>query len=151
MRWYFALLGFFATALCADTIDNYVNISNHITTMEMKADRDSQTWARSARNVFAITNESIAETLLETNRIAANAGHPLFCMPQKLTLDASTIRNLLDKALKANPELQSSKDRPTISEIATLAVIEAFPCQKTARYNALKGFDNTSTMQHKEG
>ena len=113
----------------ADTIDNYVSIANHITSMEMKADRDAQTWARSARNVLAITNESIAETLIEANRIATNDGHPIFCLAKDATLDASIIKSLLEKALKTNPELQNDKTRPTISVVATNAVRDAFPCK----------------------
>lgn len=113
----------------ADTIDNYASIANHITSMEIKADRDAQTWARSARNVLAITNESIAETLIEANRIATNEGHPIFCLTKDTTLDASIIKSLLEKALKTNPELQNDKTRPTISVVATNAVRDAFPCK----------------------
>ena len=59
-----------ASTAMADTIDHYMNISNNIPSMEMKADPQAQTWARSARNILVITNESIAETLLEANQQA---------------------------------------------------------------------------------
>lgn len=138
-----------AISVSADTIDNYASISNHITTMEMKADRDAQTWARSARNVLAITNESIAETLTESNRIATSVGHPIFCLTKDATLDASTIKTLIEKSLKANPGLQNDPARPTISVVATNAVREAFPC-KTNQPKNTEIFTAPTLMQHKE-
>ena len=65
----------------ADTIDRYMNIVNNIPQMEMKADPQSQAWARSARTILVLTSESIAETLALANENALRLGSPLFCLP----------------------------------------------------------------------
>ena len=49
--------------------------------MEIKADEQSQAWARSARHVLNITNESIAETLIALNEQATKQGRQTgFCV-----------------------------------------------------------------------
>lgn len=83
MRTYlFLMLSILSFLVKADTIDHYINISNNIPQMEMKADAQSQAWARSARNVLIITAESIAETLTQANDLAKSQGRQLFCLPE---------------------------------------------------------------------
>ena len=90
----------------ADTMDHYMNISNQIPQMEMKADPQSQAWARSARSVMIITNESIAETLMQANDLAKNQGKPLFCLPTGATLNAVNLGNLVLQAYRENSSQQ---------------------------------------------
>lgn len=115
----------------ADTIDNYINISNNIPQMEMKADPQSQAWARSARNVLIVTSESIAETLLQSNELAKSQGKPLFCLPANTNLDAATLNSLIIQTYKDIPSQQSDKNKMTVSQVAWLAVTKNYPCQQT--------------------
>lgn len=116
----------------ADTIDHYMNISNNIPQMEMKADAQSQAWARSARNVLAVTTESIAETLIQANDLAKNQGRALFCLPIGVTLDAPTLNNIIVQTYKTLSSQQSDKDKMTVSQIAWLGITQAYPCQGSA-------------------
>lgn len=113
----------------ADTIDHYINIANSIPKMEMKADAQSQSWARSARNVLLITAESIAETLNQENdeRVKAQ-GQPLFCLPQGKKLDGQIMNELILKTYGEISSQQSDKDKMTVSQVAWLAVTKNFPC-----------------------
>lgn len=98
--------------------------------MEMKADPQSQAWARSAKDVLIITNESIAETLLTANQLAKSQGHPLFCLPPQTRLDAATMKKLIEDAYRNMTSLQNDKNKMTVSEIAWLAVSQHYPCNK---------------------
>ncbi len=113
----------------ADTIDNYMNIASNIPQMEMKADQQSQSWARSARNVLIITDETIAETLIQANEIAKSQGKPLFCLPISTTLDAATLNSIIQQTYKDISSQQSDKDKMTVSQIAWLGVVKKYPCQ----------------------
>jgi hypothetical protein len=131
MRHLIILLFLFCSCnLQADTIDNYMNISGNIPQMEMKADQQSQAWARSARNVLTITSESIAETLMQTNEIAKSQGKPLFCLPSGTSLDAGELHNIIQQTYKDISSQQSDKDKMTVSQIALLGVSKKYPCQQ---------------------
>ena len=78
MRRFIVLFLVLSANVCADTIDHFMNIVNNIPQMEMKADPQSQAWARSARTVLILTSESIAETLVLSNESAKQQGTPLF-------------------------------------------------------------------------
>lgn len=124
----FLLLG--SCYVQADTIDNYMNIASNIPQMEMKADQQSQSWARSARNVLIITDETIAETLIQANELAKSQGKPLFCLPMGTSLDAATLNSLIQQTYKDISSQQSDKDKMTVSQIAWLGVIKKYPCQQ---------------------
>ena len=126
----FSFLLFCSCFAQADTIDNYINIATNIPQMEIKADQQSQVWARSARNVLTITNESIAETLEQANELAKNQGKPLFCLPANITLDAATLDTLIQETYKEISSQQSDKDKMTVSQIAWLGVLKRYPCQQ---------------------
>lgn len=126
----FSFFLFCASNAWADTIDNYMNISNNIPQMEMKADPQSQAWARSARYVLTVTSESIAETLIQTNEIAKNQGRPLFCLPLSTKLDAAELHNIIQQTYKDISSQQSDKDKMTISQIAWIGVAKKYPCQQ---------------------
>lgn len=114
--------------LQADTMDHYMGISNNIPQMEMKADPQSQAWARSARNVLIIANESIAETLMQANELAKNQGKPLFCLPPGSTLDAITLGHIIIDAYNQISSQQSDKEKMTVSQVAWLGVTKSYPC-----------------------
>lgn len=134
---------FIILALClicnttnADTIEHYMNIANSIPRMEMKADSESQAWARSARNVLLLTCDSIADTLLLTNETAKQKGYPIFCMPNSGKIDPSYLNNLIQKTYKELND--NNKNTKTVSEIALLGISKEYPCQKSIFNNNLK-------------
>ncbi len=131
-RFYFSISLLFSSFLQADTIDNYMSIASNIPQMEMKADQQSQTWARSARNVLTITDETIAETLIQANELAKSQGKPLFCLPANTSLDAATLNSVIQQTYKEISSQQSDKDKMTVSQIAWLGVVKKFPCQQEA-------------------
>lgn len=116
-------------AVFADTMDHYMNIVENIPKMEMKADPQAQAWARSARNVLAITAESIAETLMEANAVAQSQGKPLFCLPAGNKLDSQTMNNLIQQTFREMASQDSQKTRLTVSQVAWEAVRRQYPCQ----------------------
>ena len=128
-----ALLVLFGRAL-ADTIDNYMGILNAIPQMELKADPQAQAWARSARNVLTITNETIAETLLQANEKAAKQGTPLFCLPSGVNLNAAAMSDIIAQTYRDISSQQSDKDKMTISQIAYIGVTKLYSCQSRATF-----------------
>ncbi|MDP1604317.1 MAG: phosphatase [Legionella sp.] len=140
--------GIFAFFVHADTMNHYMNISNQIPQMEMKADPQAQAWARSARSIMVITNESIAETLTQANELAKAQGKPLFCLPLNTTLNAMTMGGIILQAYRDNSSQQSDKDRMTVSQMAWAGVTKAYPCQpQVAQTNSFA----VQQMQHISG
>jgi hypothetical protein len=124
-----------------------MHISTSIPTMEMKADADAQAWARSARNVLTITNESIAETLLEANQLATTQGTALFCLPKTVNLNAESLKTIIEEAYQQMPRIQSEKDKLTVSQVAFLGVTHLYPCQQAQAQHSSTPF----LMQHEQG
>ncbi len=124
------ILGFLALNINAraDTIDHYMNIANNIPKMEMKADEQAQAWARSARNVLAITCESILETMMEMNNIAGQQGKPLFCPSNDAALNAQTLNQLIQQTAKEMSSMETQQKPMTVSQVAWIAVKKQFPC-----------------------
>jgi hypothetical protein len=114
----------------ADTMDHFMNIANNIPQMEMKADPQSQAWARSARTVLILTSESIAETLMLSNDTAKQQGAPLFCLPPNVQLNAATLNDLIQQTYREISSQQSDKDKMTVSQVALLGVKKQYPCQQ---------------------
>ncbi|RMX01924.1 hypothetical protein [Legionella jordanis] len=110
-------------------MDHYMSISNSIPQMEMKADPQAQAWARSARNVLAIADESIAETLLQANEAAKAQGKPLFCLPSGVSLNAIILNGIILETYREISSQQSDKDKMTVSQVAMLGVAKKYPCQ----------------------
>jgi hypothetical protein len=128
----------FCNCLQADTIKSYMNIANNISQMEIKADPQAQAWARSARNVLTITCESIAETMTQANEIATTQGHPMFCLPPNVQLNANTLCDLLRQTYREITSQQSDKDLMTVSQVAWIGVSKYYPCaQNTAAKNKM--------------
>ena len=116
----------------ADTIDHYMNIANNIPQMEMKADQQSQSWARSARTILILTSESIAETLTLSNTSSA---HPLFCLPPGELLSATGLNDLIQQTYHEISSQQSDKDKMTVSQVALLGLAKKYPCQQKVATN----------------
>lgn len=114
----------------ADTIDHYMNIANNIPRMEMKADPQSQAWARSARTVLTLTSESIAETLLLSNETAKQIGKPLFCLPAGTALNAINLNELIQQTYREISSQQSDKNKMTVSQVALLGLKKQYPCEQ---------------------
>lgn len=121
---------FFCLPVQADTIENFMNIANRIPQMEIKADPQAMAWARSARIVLEMTCESIAETMIQANEAAKNAGKPLFCMPASAKLEGSMLNTLIQNTYRDIPSQQSDKNAMTVSQVAWLAVNKNYSCQK---------------------
>ena len=143
---YALIFTLFGTACWSDRIGNYHQISQSIPKMEMKADPQSQAWARSARHVLTITNESIAETLIAMNNQAANQGHPFFCLPKNKPLNAELMRQLIE----ASKEAHTGANNTTVSQVALTAVMQKFPCQskRTQPFSSLS--ETQAAMAHAE-
>lgn len=114
----------------ADTIDHYMNIAKNIPQMEMKADQESQAWARSARTVLILTSESIAETLQLANETAKTQGSPLFCLPANTQLSGIIVNELIQQTYRDLSSSQSDKDKMTVSQVALLGISKQYPCPK---------------------
>ena len=131
MRFAIVLLLLMNTAQ-ADKIINYMNIANNIPKMEMKADSKAQAWARSAHHVLTITDESIAETLLEMNTLASQNGRPIFCLPKEFVLDSKTLDGLIRNTYTELNRLKKV-DQMTVSQIAIKGLVKKYPCKKSLR------------------
>lgn len=154
MRFISAVLLLLAScSVQSDTMDNYMNITNQIPQMQMKADPQSQSWVRSAQSVLVVASESIAETLLQANELAKAQGNSLFCLPQGVILNATTLNEIILKTYRENSSQPSDKDKMTVSQVAWQGVMKAYPCQGaiTKKIGTLMGLtvkDPVSPMQH---
>ena len=115
-----------------DTIGRYINIANNIPKMEMKADKQAHTWARSARTVLNLTSESIAETLMLANQTAKEQGSPLFCMPSGIALNALSLNEIIQQTYHEISSQESDKNNMTVSQVALMGVTRKYPCGETA-------------------
>jgi hypothetical protein len=134
----FTLLLLIINAAHADRIANYMNIANNIPKMEIKADIKAQTWARSARHVLNITDESIAETLLEMNKLASQKGRPIFCMNNEQTLDTKTLDGIIRQTYTELDRIDDKAGQMTVSQIAIAGLIKKYPCNKSIRDTQLE-------------
>lgn len=128
-RFIFCLMMLSNIAFC-DTINRYMNIVNNIPQMEMKANTESQAWARSARTILALTSESIAESLTLANESATKAGAPLFCMPPGILLTAELLNNIIQQTYREISSQDSDKDTLSVSQVALIGLNKQYPCEK---------------------
>jgi hypothetical protein len=128
--WFFSMLALVSYSH-ADTINNYMSIADNIPQMEMKADAQSQAWARSAHHVLTITAESIAETLNQTNEVAKSQGRPIFCLPQGGQLSSANLNEIILQTYKGLTSADGDKEKMTVSQVALLGVTKQYPCQAT--------------------
>lgn len=122
----------FSSPIWADTIDHYMNIVNGIPQMEMKADQQSQAWARSAHTVLNLACDGIIDALLLANEKAKEQGHPLFCMASSAQLSPEMLNQLIQQTYRAMPNPQAEKDKMTVSQVALLAMQKQYPCSASS-------------------
>lgn len=122
------LMQVMSASVYADTIDHYMNIVNNIPQMEMKADPQSQAWARSARNILALTSESISESLELANETATRAGTPLYCLPVNTQISVDDLNNLIQQTYREISSQESDKNKMTVSQVALLGISKKYPC-----------------------
>ncbi len=115
--------------LHADTIGNFIKIANGIPAMEMKADPQSQAWARSARNILNLTSENVAESLTLANKNAAIAGSPLFCPPNNAQITSSDMSLLIQKTYNELANAEQDKSQMSVSQVALLGLSKQYPCE----------------------
>lgn len=120
----------FTTYVSADTVDHYMNIVNNLPQMEMKADSDSQAWARSARNILMLTSETIAESLILANKEAEKKGTPLFCLPAGEKLSNSAVNELIKNTYLGLSGTLENKNLMTVSQVALIGMQKQYPCKK---------------------
>lgn len=113
----------------SDTIDHYMNIANGIPQMEMKADEQSQAWARSARTVLTLACDGIADTLLLANETAKQHGKPLFCIEPGVQVSPEMLSSLIQQTYQSLNMAQAEKDKMTVSQVALLGLQKQYPCK----------------------
>lgn len=124
----FLLIG--TSCVQADTIDHYMSIASNIPQMEIKADPQSQAWARSARNILALTTESIYESLALANESATKHGNPIYCMPQGTTFNGTMLNDLIQQTYRDMSTPQQEKDKLTVSQVALIGIAKQYPCKQ---------------------
>lgn len=116
----------------ADTIINYMTIANNIPVMAIKPDDQSQAWVRSAQRILSSTDETLSQTVVAMNTIAAKQGHPVFCFPQGILFDSSTVHDII---LKTYAELVKTQGAAVsgmnISDILMLGMVSRYSCSAT--------------------
>jgi len=122
------LVLFFAKTTFSDTVDHYMNIVNNLPQMEMKADSESQAWARSARNILMLTSETVAESLILANKEAEKKGTPLFCLPADVKLTNSAINELIKNTYLGISSTLQDKNKMTVSQVALIGMQKQYPC-----------------------
>lgn len=142
---FFLILSF---GVHADTINHYINIANNIPQMEMKADQQSQAWARSARTMLTLTSETVLETLTIFNETAKQNGSPLYCVPLSEKLDATALNELIQQTYRNISSLQSDKDNMTVSQVALLGLKNKYPCEQQAYTDKSKGILSVSALNN---
>ena len=116
--------------LQADTVGHYMEISSNIPRMEMKADPESQAWARSARNVILLTGESIWESLKAANEINTSAGKPLFCISNPNQINAEAMTDLIQSTYEQLQMNEQQKFGLTVAQLGLMALQQKYPCRE---------------------
>lgn len=109
----------------ADTIAKYANIAKSIPAAKLKADQKAQTWARSARSILDVTEESIAQTIQAMQQLAAKQGKPLFCLKNDADINTAQIHQILESKIQSLAAADANK---TISEVVIEALASNYPC-----------------------
>lgn len=126
----FCVLVVWQSVVFADTLGKYAAIAKNIPSMELKADAQSQAWARSARSVLSVTDEAIAQSVVAMNIIALKNGKPLICAPADVKINTEMVHTLLTKRI-ANMQLDDTNKN--ISSVVVTILTEQYPCNQTAQ------------------
>lgn len=122
-----------ASAASADTIGNYMTVVNNIPKTAMQPTDEAQAWVRSARSILSSTNETMAQTVVSVNRIAAKQGHPIFCFPPGTPFDASAVDDLIQKTYTNLQRTQGEIAPATpVSDILMIGMLSAYGCSASA-------------------
>lgn len=127
---FFGLLFGLSSIVFSDTIDHYMNIANGIPQMEMKADSESQTWARSARTVLTLTCDGIADTLMLANETSKKQGQPLFCLADGAQISPEMLSALIQQTYQSLTIPDAEKNKMTVSQVALLGLQKQYPCKQ---------------------
>ncbi len=109
----------------ADTIGKYAKIAKSIPEMSLKADPQAQAWMRSAKSILAITDETVAQTIMAMNQLAKRQGRPLICLPDTKVIDGATVHDILASKIQGDVD-ENAPD--TISNIVTQELLKTYPC-----------------------
>lgn len=121
--------GIISASASADTIGNYMTVVNNIPKTAMQPTDDAQAWVRSARSILLSTNETMAQTVVSVNRIAAKQGHPIFCFPPGTPFDASTVDDLIQKTYTHLQQTQGEVAPATpVSDVLMMGMLSEYAC-----------------------
>lgn len=114
--------------LLADTLGKYAGIAKSIPQARLKADPQSQAWARSARSILDVTEETIAQTIQSMQALALQQQQAIFCLPQGQSLDTAKVHQVLEQLI-AN--INETEAKQTISEAVIAKLAADYSCSKT--------------------
>lgn len=117
----------------ADTIGKYAEIAQNIPKMSLKADEQAQAWARSAKSILAVTDETMAQTIQAMNQLAYKHNSPLLCLPQGNEVTPELIHETLEKIIA---HLRPEQSTQTISNILVQQLQDDFSCQAKANISS---------------
>lgn len=129
-KYIICLLILWHTTLFADTLGKYASIARNIPSMELKADAQSQAWARSARSVLGVTDEAIAQSVVAMNLLALKNGTALICYPPETKIDTPMIHTILAKHIASMPADDANR---SISEVVVTILTNQYPCHQMAK------------------
>jgi hypothetical protein len=131
-KFFFSFFLLHSTTIFADSIGHFMGIAQNIPRMEMKADSNSQAWARSARNVLLLTGESIWESLKIANQNSAQLGSPLFCVPAEQNMTAEKMYDLIQGTYQKLNLSVEDQNQMTVAQVALRGLEDLYPCQARA-------------------
>lgn len=121
--------GILSATASADTIGNYMTVVNNIPKTAMQPTDEAQAWVRSARSILSSTNETMAQTIVSMNRIAAKQGRPIFCFPPGTPFDASTVDDLIQKTYTNLQRTQGDVPPATpVSDVLMMGMLTTYGC-----------------------
>lgn len=128
----FGLAMLFSTVAHADTIGSYMAIVNNIPTMSMKPDEQSQAWVRSARSILTSTDQTMAQTIISMNAIAAKQGKPVFCFSPAAPFDAGTVDSIIQKTYGDWVKKQEAVASMSVSDVLMAGMVAQYSCNSTS-------------------
>lgn len=114
----------------ADTIGNYMTIVNNIPEMSVKPDEQSQAWVRSARSMIGLADQTMAQTILSMNAVAAKQGSPIYCFPANFNLDAAAVDDIIQKTYGEWVKSQQASPSMPASDVL-LAGMAQYACSSS--------------------
>lgn len=115
----------FTLPLQADTLAKYAGIANSIPQAQLKADEKSQAWARSAKSILDVADESIAQSIQAMQNLALRKRMQLFCLPADKTIDNNMVHQILNHLIQQNYDAIAQQ---SISEVVVSQLEQLYPC-----------------------